>query len=1533
MIPWREIASKISALDPDLKSTFGFADSALPAENVKKLVQAVPELASEIDTSDLEDSIRKFRAAQVDAGEAAALGRAADDASSALGIMKTVSAPGLEAVSAAGRAAGLLGPEETPGDAVKAKVGGGLLGSAAAGAADVIVDPISWAGGAVAKAAGMGPRVLAAMGAMGLAKGASGALGRSVAAGGSGDSSAAQEDAVRLAASVAASMAFPLGGAAGGARRVRVPEVVVPEVVREAVPPTAIPPRVASPPSTPRVVQPPAAPVSPAPTAPVARPQPLSPLEGLLERPRTADRLPREWREWIDLVPQKPTEMVFNGSGRATKEEIYRDLAGPIAGPGRYWAFREDHARAFGPNIESAPIESVVKNPLVINTDDQWKRLTKTAGWEFPNPIGSDPVEFTKKAQALQDLVKSMGHDGIVVRFDPDGPDGETKTLMRVFDIPQVISFSDAAKPAATAATRETPQSAKVASVLKAIDKATAPPPAPPTAASSLQKHVAKAEAELSRIEAERPRKNAKKGAFEEWDARRAAAQAKVEQMREVGDTEIEWAGMVAQKLKKEGFVPKKGDDLMEFIRSYATNDELRNIGLDPRPGNPNKAKPGRPSLMERLVEMEGEDSGRALDYGEQSQFENEIIAKINAAQGGPVWSRAALDRGAGNEIRKAVQESGIRSVESFVATTDKLSKGKPVTAKQMESWVAAVKAIKSSSIDVNGDNFESYRAAREEYMAAKEADLSNLDEGYRSEKPARPSRAGAPPRISPEEAARRAGLEAPPSFDGPDMVIDYSEPPAAPPVDTTMPDRSKGVSFGKAPAAVERPNADVDRPLPSGTLAKVASVARSVPDTLRQSLRTVRSELVAKGYPNVAQVLFRAGAHADAQATKASVVVDRLRAMGVWDKDNLDIIGRIIEEGPRREDSEKHLRAAEILSKGFGEQYDTAARKDPLRGDPETETLAGVAPRVRKYFPRTNPEKDVPEFIASNEKFRPLTTTSRHMSPNIYSERLPASNSVRVTDPVQLEAILMEGAKTSGALVGGANAERTPANYPNFFKAAYEQRRRQTASQDMTEAARHADAFSVAKARVEMEQLPDVWEAAARDRPGVSLDDLAKNPIIARAADMVIRNRSGLTSSAKATIDAATGLAAGLQLGHAAPLNAAGLVYPALWASKMGANPMQALGASIKAAALAAKYGAEDVGMMAGRKLGLTDELSASQLAFGMSRSLNPFRRAIAFADRNTRLAVAEAMKPYIAKMPHAWFRTTDHSLPMNDPRNIEIAARELANASQGLGSRADKLKDGSNQFWNVVRHIASQYSSPEIRQLEQNGDRMSWQGAALAAIAGVVIGEGINDARSLSRGTGVNLPGSEPTEDQKRKSVGATLLSPDRDPRIPQRIAQNLLTVVPGSKTVLNGMEYGDAPGVGVILGTAAPAAGAVSKIAQAVNQYRKTGDAREFLSIVEAPGLGREWAKIIAFEQARKDAKSPAPETGYGRVSQNMGWPWKIDLYLKGKITRDQLINDTMVGGKGLPMEQKARAYRKEQNDRKDREDKRKQEKRGK
>ena len=1309
MIPWREIASKISALDPDLKSTFGFADSALPAENVRKLVQAVPELASEIDTSDLEDSIRKFQAARVDAGEAAALGRAADDASSALSVMKTVAAPGLEAVSAAGRAVGLLGPEETPGDVVKAKVGGGLLGSAAAGPTDVIADPLSWAGGAVAKAAGIGPRVLAAMGAMGLAKGAFGALGRSVAAGGSGDSSAAQEDAVRLAASVAASMAFPLGGAAGGERRVRVPEIA-----GEVVPPPATPPKVA-----------------------------------------------------VEVAaPATPIEPVLSVAPRA---------AASVARP------------------------------------------TTT------------PVP-----------------------------------------------------------TRETSQSASVESVLKAIDKAR--------------------------------------------DARRAAAQAKVEQMKEVGDTEIEWAGMVAQKLKKEGFVPKKGDDLMEFIRSYATNDELRNIGLDPRPGNPNKAKPGRPSLMERLVEMEGEDSGRALDYGEQSQFENEIIAKINAAQGGPVWSRAALDRGAGNEIRKAVQESGIRSVESFVATTDKLNNGKPVTAKQMESWIAAVKAIKSSSIDVNGDNFESYRAAREEYLSAKEVDLSNLDDGYRSEKTARPSRAGAPPRVSPEEAARRAGLEAPPSFDGPDMVIDYSEPPAAPPIDTTMPDRSKGVSFGKAPAAVERPNADVDRPLPSGTLAKVASVARSVPDTLRQSLRTVRSELVAKGYPNVAQVLFRAGAHADAQATKASVVVDRLRAMGVWDKDNLDVIGRIIEEGPRRGDSEKHLRAAEILAKGLGEQYDTAARKDPLRGDPETETLAGVAPRVRKYFPRTNPEKDVPEFIASNEKFRPLTATARHMSPNIYSERLPESNSVRVTDPVQLEAILMEGAKTAGALVGGANAERTPANYPNFFKAAYEQRRRQTAGQDMTEKARHEDAFGVAKARVEMEQLPDVWEAAARDRPGASLDDLAKNPIIARAADMVIRNRSGLTSPAKATIDAATGLAAGIQLGHAAPLNAAGLVYPALWTSKMGANPMQALGASIKAAALAAKYVAEDVGMMAGRKLGLTDELSASQLAFGMSRSLNPFRRAIAFADRNTRLAVAEAMKPYIAKMPHAWFRTTDHSLPMSDPRNIEIAARELANASQGLGSRADKLKDGSNQFWNVVRHIASQYSSPEIRQLEQNGDRMSWQGAALAALAGVVIGEGINDARSLSRGTGVNLPGSEPTEDQKRKSVGATLLSPDRDPRIPQRIAQNLLTVVPGSKTVLNGMEYGDAPGVGVLLGTAAPAAGAVSKISQALNQYRKTGDARAFLSIVEAPGLGREWSKIVAFEQAREDAKNPAPETGYERVSQNMGWPWKIDLYLKGKITRDQLINDTMVGGKGLPMEQKARAYRKEQNDRKDREDKRKQEKRG-
>lgn len=1391
MIPWRKAAAGLSSLDPDLKRAFEIDDSALPAVNLKKILNAAPELASEIDTSDLEDSIRKFSDSQAANAQAAALSEAAKATELPYRIARTAAAPGLEAVSAAGRAAGLLGPEQTPGDVVKGAVGG-KAGAALAGATDVVVDPLSWLGGAAARATGLSAKALAAIGAAGLAKGAAGAAQRSLQAG-AGDANAAQEDAIRLAASVATSMVFPFAGAkstteapkvaAGGA-------AVVPEVVSMDAPPRIR--------LTPGV------------------PEPVKPLRSSAPP---------------DPEPPSPPTAARRAAG------------GAVAVP------------------ETLPSQSEAAAPAI-----------------------SAPEE-----------------------------------------------------PAVAQSRLEASQASKVAAVSRAIDKATAPPPPPPDAASSIQKHIAKAEAELSALQSERPRKNAKGGAFEAWDSKRAAVQARVEQLKAIGAPEIEWAGMVAQKLNRENFIPQKGDDLREFIRSYATNKELADLGMDPRRGNPNKERAGRASLMERLVEMESGEQG--IDYSEQSEFQNDIIARINAAGDGPVWSRKAIERGAGSEIRRLVQESGVKSVESFSATTKKLQEGRPVNQKQLDAWVKAVKALKSTSLDVDGNNFDSYMAMRDEYLAAKERDLSNLDAmeeppgGYESAKPARPSRAGAEPRLSVEEAARRAGNAAPPTMpDGPEMVIDYSDPPAEPPAqDVTLPDRSGGVSFGRAPASVERPGSAIDAPMPTGTLSKIAAVAKGIPDLLRNSLSTVRSDLIAKGYPNVAQVLFREGSHAETQTTKASVAIDRLKSMGVWSKGNLKTIGRIIEEGPRKGDSPEHIKAAEILSDALSEQYDTAARKDPLRGDPDLETLAGVAPRERRYFPRTKPDPDVPTFIPKGEAFRPLTTTASHKSPNIYAERDPAANSVRVTDPDQLESILMEGAKTTGALVGGANAERTPQNYPNFFRAAYQLRINQLAKEKMTEAARKADAFAFAKQRVEMEQLPDVWEAAARDRPNLSLDALSKDETIAKAADMVIRNRSNLTAKAKAAIDTGTGLAATMQLGHAAWLNASGLVYPALWASKMGAGPARALGASIKAAALAAKYSAEDAAMAAGRAVGVTKELSPSQLAFGMSHSLNPFRRMIAAADRNTRLAVADAMTPFIKNMPHDWFMTTDHSLPMTDPRNIEIARRELANASQGLGSRADKLKDDGGQFWNIVRHLSLQYSSPELRQLEQNSGLMSWQGAALAALAGVFVGEGINDARAISRGTGLNLPGSEPTEDQKAKGFGKAVLSTDRDPRLPQRIAQNLAAVVPGSKTVLNGMEYGDAPGVGVLLGTANPAAGAVTKIAQAVNQYRKTGDIRAFLATVEAPGIGREWSKIIAYEQARKDAKNPTDKTGLGRVSQNMGWPWKIDLYLKGKITRDQLVNDTMVGGNGLPMEQKARAYRKEQNDRKAREEKQKEEKR--
>ena len=142
------------------------------------------------------------------------------------------------------------------------------------------------------------------------------------------------------------------------------------------------------------------------------------------------------------------TKRVFRGSGRKDKGSVYNGGSTPILGSATYYALDEKTASKYGPNIEARDVS--LRNPLVIDSDQKWRSLTREAGWEFPNPQGRAEEETQRNVEALQQIVRDRGHDGVVIDFDPNYkydelPDGRgIKTLRNVFGDPQVVVFDGA---------------------------------------------------------------------------------------------------------------------------------------------------------------------------------------------------------------------------------------------------------------------------------------------------------------------------------------------------------------------------------------------------------------------------------------------------------------------------------------------------------------------------------------------------------------------------------------------------------------------------------------------------------------------------------------------------------------------------------------------------------------------------------------------------------------------------------------------------------------------------------------------------------------------------------------------------------------------------------------------------------------------------------------------------------------------------------------------------------------------------------
>lgn len=187
--------------------------------------------------------------------------------------------------------------------------------------------------------------------------------------------------------------------------------------------------------------------------APVAEEAALKPVAEPKEIKAEKQKAPSKWPSDI------PTSL-FRGYGREDYGSAYGMTASPIAGKGKYFAFNEDAASYYGPNIEKA--EAPLKNPYVIRDGNQWAKLTKEAGWEFANPASLPVEKVEEMTQRLQNILKDRGYDGMIVYWDylspyDIGPNKENyRTLNKVFGVPQAVVF-EKTKPTKAAKKESTP--------------------------------------------------------------------------------------------------------------------------------------------------------------------------------------------------------------------------------------------------------------------------------------------------------------------------------------------------------------------------------------------------------------------------------------------------------------------------------------------------------------------------------------------------------------------------------------------------------------------------------------------------------------------------------------------------------------------------------------------------------------------------------------------------------------------------------------------------------------------------------------------------------------------------------------------------------------------------------------------------------------------------------------------------------------------------------------------------------------------
>ncbi len=134
---------------------------------------------------------------------------------------------------------------------------------------------------------------------------------------------------------------------------------------------------------------------------------------------------------------------LLQGTGRADIGAAYGEGAAavPILGKGRYTTPSREFALFFGPDVREVQVR--LDNPLVIETDVQWRALTQRAGWEYPNPVRYNTAGKQKAREEIsrmRAMLEREGYDGLVVRVSRSIED-EAKTLRKVFGDDTVVEF------------------------------------------------------------------------------------------------------------------------------------------------------------------------------------------------------------------------------------------------------------------------------------------------------------------------------------------------------------------------------------------------------------------------------------------------------------------------------------------------------------------------------------------------------------------------------------------------------------------------------------------------------------------------------------------------------------------------------------------------------------------------------------------------------------------------------------------------------------------------------------------------------------------------------------------------------------------------------------------------------------------------------------------------------------------------------------------------------------------------------------